>query len=594
MTYRAPVRDLIFTLTEVAGIDAVAATGAFPDYDRDLQAAVLEAAGQFSEEVLAPLNRIGDQKGATCANGAVTAAPGFAEAYRQFAQGGWTGLSAPAHAGGQQLPKALELAAYETVHAANMAFGLCPMLSLAAIEALEAVGTDAQKATYLTKLVSGEWTGAMVLTEPQAGSDLGALTATAVPNGDGTYALTGQKIFITWGDHDGTDNIVHMVLARLPDAPPGPKGISLFLASKYLVRPDGTLGERNAFRPVSIEHKLGIHASPTCVMAYEGATAELVGQPNQGLAHMFVMMNAARLAVGVEGVGIAERAYQQALEYARERRQGRSAWSGEANAPIIDHPDVRRTLAVMKAKTAAARALCLSTGVAADLARHAATEEDRRRWKAREDLFTPIAKAWSTDVGVEVASLGVQVHGGMGFIEETGAAQHYRDARIAPIYEGTNGIQAMDLVGRKLGQDGGQSARELIADMKTTLSMLPRLYVGKPVERFANAVEAVEDATLWLLDRKAAPEGATDVLAGADAYLKLLGDVVGGWMLAKGALAARAILDAGEGDPAWLEGRITLYEVYAANVLGHASSRLAAVGQGGELLERMSVDVLAG
>jgi alkylation response protein AidB-like acyl-CoA dehydrogenase len=594
MTYRAPVRDLIFTLTEIAGLDAVAATGAFPDFDADLTSAVLEAAGQFSEGVLAPLNRVGDQKGATYANGAVTAAPGFADAYRQFAAGGWTGLSAPAHAGGQQLPKALELAAYETVHAANMAFGLCPLLSLAAIEALEAVGTEAQKATYLSKLVSGEWTGAMVLTEPQAGSDLGALTATAIPNGDGTYALSGQKIFITWGDHDATDNIVHMVLARLPDAPPGPKGISLFLASKYLVKPDGTLGERNAFRPVGVEHKLGIHASPTCVMAYEGATAELVGQPNQGLAHMFVMMNAARLAVGVEGVGIAERAYQQALEYARERRQGRSAWTGEANAPIIDHPDVRRALSVMKAKIAAARAICLSTGVAADLAKHAATEEERRRWKGREDLFTPIAKAWSTDVGCEVASMGVQVHGGMGFIEETGAAQHYRDARIAPIYEGTNGIQAMDLVGRKLGQDGGQSARELIADMRATLAALPRLYSGKPVERFANAVEAIEDATLWLLDAKADAARATDVLAGADAYLTLLGDVAGGWMLARGALAARAMVDAGEGDPAWLEGRITLYEVYAANVLGHASSRLAAIGQGGNLLERMSVDVLAG
>jgi len=594
MTYRAPVRDLAFTLQAVAGIDQVAATGAFPDYDADLLGAVLEAAAQFSEGVLAPLNRIGDQKGSNWADGAVTAAPGFADAYRQFAEGGWTGLSAPAHAGGQQLPKALELAAYETIHAANMAFGLCPMLSLAAIEALEAHGTPSQKDLYLSRLVSGEWTGAMVLTEPQAGSDLGALTATATPNGDGTYTLNGQKIFITWGDHDCTDNIVHMVLARLPDAPPGPKGISLFLASKYLAAPDGTLGERNAFRAVGVEHKLGIHASPTCVMAYEGATAELVGQPNQGLAHMFVMMNAARLAVGVEGVGVAERAYQHALAYAQERRQGRSVWTGEANAPIIDHPDVRRMLAVMKAKIAAARAICLSTGVAADLAKHAATEEDRRRWKGREDLFTPIAKAWSTDVGCEVASMGVQIHGGMGFIEETGAAQYYRDARIAPIYEGTNGIQAMDLVGRKLSMDGGQSARELIADMKVTLGQLPRLYTGKPLERFAAAIAAVEDATLWLLDRKAAADGAADVLAAADAYLTLLGDVVGGWMLARGALYARDQLDGGQGDPAWLEGRITLYEVYAANVLGHASSRLAAVGQGGALLERMSVDVLAG
>ena len=593
MTYRAPVRDLAFTL-DVVGADQLSATGAFPDYDSDVRDAVLQAAGQFSEEVLAPLNRIGDQKGSTYADGDVTAAPGFADAYRQFAAGGWTGLSASVSAGGQALPKALELAAYETVHAANMAFGLCPMLSLAAIEALEQVGTEQQKETYLTRLVSGEWTGAMVLTEPGAGSDLGALTATATPNGDGTYSLTGQKIFITWGDHDATDNIVHLVLARLPDAPKGPKGISLFLASKFEVTPDGTLGERNSFRPVGIEHKLGIHASPTCVMAYEGARAELVGRPNEGLAHMFVMMNAARLAVGVEGVGIAERAYQGALAYALDRRQGRSVWTGEASSPIFDHPDVRRSLAVMKAKISAARAICLLTGVAADMAEHAADETDRRRWKAREDLFTPIAKAWSTDVGVEVASAGLQVHGGMGFIEETGAAQHYRDARIAPIYEGTNGIQAMDLVGRKLSMDGGQAARDLITDMKKTLAELSRLYSGKPVERFATAIEAVDDATLWLLDRKADPAAAADVLSGADAYLKLLGDVAGGWLLAKGALLARARLDAGDGDPAWLEGKMDLYEVYAANVLGHVSSRLAAVGQGGALLQRMTVEALAG
>ena len=594
MTYRAPVRDLAFTLQAVAGIDHVAATGAFPDYDAEVLGAVLEAAAQFSEGVLAPLNRIGDLKGSTWADGAVTAAPGFADAYRQFAEGGWTGLSAPAHAGGQQLPKALELAAYETVHAANMAFGLCPMLSLATIEALESHGTDRQKDVYLTRLVSGEWTGAMVLTEPQAGSDLGALTATAVPNGDGTYSLTGQKIFITWGDHDATDNIVHMVLARLPDAPAGPKGISLFLASKFLVNDDGSLGARNSFRAVGVEHKLGIHASPTCVMSYEGATAELVGQPNQGLAHMFVMMNAARLAVGVEGVGIAERAYQHALAYAQDRRQGRSVWTGEANAPIVDHPDVRRMLAVMKAKIAAARAICLSTGVAADLARHAATDEDRRRWKGREDLFTPIAKAWSTDVGCEVASMGVQIHGGMGFIEETGAAQYYRDARIAPIYEGTNGIQAMDLVGRKLGQDGGESARVLIAEMKEALPGITRLLPGKPAERLAAGIEAVEDATLWMLDQKTDPNAGADVLAGADAYLRLMGDVVGGWLLAKGAVAAWSKMENEGADRAWLQGRIDLYEAYAANVLGHCSARLAAVGQGGDLLKRIGAEALAG
>ncbi|AQR62215.1 acyl-CoA dehydrogenase [Brevundimonas sp. LM2] len=586
MTYRAPVRDLAFSLTAVAGIDALAATGAFPDYDADVMAAVLEAAGQFSEGVLAPLNRPGDLAGAKYANGAVTAAPGFADAYRQFAAGGWTGLAAPASAGGQALPKALELAAFETVHAANMAFGLCPMLSLAAIEAIEAHGTEHQKTAYLPRMVSGEWTGAMCLTEPQAGSDLGALTATAVPNADGTYSLTGQKIYITWGDHDATDNIVHMVLARLPDAPAGPKGISLFLANKYLVNPDGTLGDRNAFRPVGIEHKLGIHASPTCTMAYEGATAELVGRPNEGLAHMFVMMNAARVGVGMEGVGIADRAYQHALAYALDRPQGRSVWTGESGAPIFDHPDVRRTLSVMKARIEAARALCLSTGVAADMARHAAPDQ-RAHWKGREDLLTPIAKAWSTDVGVDVASQGVQIHGGMGFVEETGAAQFYRDARIAPIYEGTNGIQAMDLVGRKLSQDGGASAKAIIAEMKATLKDLAGLYTGKPVERFATAIAAVEDATLWILDRKADADGAADVLAAADAYLKLMGDVIGGWMLAKGALAAKARLAANDGDQAWLEGKIALYEIYAANILGHASSRLAAVGQGGDLLRRM-------
>ncbi|WP_292053151.1 MULTISPECIES: acyl-CoA dehydrogenase [unclassified Brevundimonas] len=594
MTYRAPVRDIAFALDAVAGIGDVAATGAFPDYDADVSSAVLEAAGQFSEEVLAPLNRPGDLNGAKYANGAVTAAPGFADAYQQFAAGGWTSLTASVEAGGQALPKALELAAYETVHSANMAFGLCPMLSLAAIEALEAVGNDYQKETYLPKLVSGEWTGAMVLTEPGAGSDLGALTATATPTEDGKYLLNGQKIFITWGDHDATDNIVHLVLARLPGAPAGPKGISLFLASKFHVKEDGSLGDRNSFRPVGIEHKLGIHASPTCVMQYEDAVAELVGRPNEGLAHMFVMMNAARLAVGVEGVGIAERAYQHALAYALERRQGTSVWTGERGAPIFDHPDVRRTLGIMKAKTAAARAICLSTGVAADLARHAASEEERKIWKGREDLFTPIAKAWSTDVGCEVASLGVQIHGGMGFIEETGAAQYYRDARIAPIYEGTNGIQAMDLVGRKLSMDNGESAKRLIEEMKTTLHQLSSIYSGKPVERFATAIESVEDATLWLLDAKQDKTRAADVLAGADAYLKLMGDVVGGWMLAKGALAAKAKLDANDGDAAWLQGKLDLYEVYASNVLGHVSSRLAAVGQGGELLQKLTVEALAG
>ncbi|MBS0295495.1 MAG: acyl-CoA dehydrogenase [Proteobacteria bacterium] len=592
MSFRSPVRDILFSLTEAADLGRLLDTGAYPDLDLETTAAVLEAAGQFSDEVLAPLNRPGDRAGATYANGAVTAAPGFADAYKAFAAGGWNGLAADPEYGGQGLPKALEQAAYECFHAANMAFGLCPMLTLAGIEALHEHGTDRQKLLFLPRLISGEWTGAMVLTEPQAGSDLGALRATARPNADGTYSLDGQKIFITWGDHDCTDNIVHFVLARLPDAPPGPKGISLFLTSKYLVDDEGKLGARNHFRPVGLEHKLGIHASPTCVMAYEGATAELVGRPNEGLSHMFTMMNAARLAVGVEGVGIAQRAWSHAFDYARERRQGRSAWTGEASAPIFDHPDVRRMLAVSKAKIEAARGICLSTAVALDLARHTGDQGDY--WRRRADLFVPIAKAWSTDVGVETASVGVQVHGGMGFIEETGAAQHYRDARITPIYEGTNGIQANDLTGRKLTLTGGQAVRELTAEIRRTIQALtaasnPRLSAA--AEALEAGAKALDDATDWLLAR--GKEAQADVLAGAVAYLALAGEVTGGWMLAKAALAAERRSAAGDGDPEWLAGKLDLLGVYVANVLTSSPARLAQVTQGGATLQGLGADRLA-
>jgi alkylation response protein AidB-like acyl-CoA dehydrogenase len=594
MTYRSPVRDILFTLTEAAGFERLLATGAYPDLDLETASAVVTAAGQFADEVLAPLNRSGDLQGATYANGAVTAAPGFREAYKAFADGGWGGLAGEPQFGGQGLPKALEHAAFECVHAANMAFGLCPMLTLAGIEALQVYGTDKQKKLYLPKLISGEWTGAMVLTEPQAGSDLGTLRTTAKPNGDGTYALDGQKIFITWGDHDVAANIVHFVLARMPDAPAGTKGISLFLTSKLHVDGEGKLGARNAFRPVGVEHKLGIHASPTCVMAYEGATAELIGEPNQGLAHMFTMMNAARLAVGMEGVAIAERAWAQAFDYARERKQGRSAWTGEASAPIFDHPDVRRMLAVAKAKIEAARAICLTTAVCADLAKHASKEADAAAARRREDLFVPIAKAWSTDIGVEVASIGVQVHGGMGFIEETGAAQHYRDARIAPIYEGTNGIQAIDLVGRKLSSDGGEGVHELCAEIRETVSELshsgdPRL--AHAAGRLVAAVGAVETATAWVLKQKATSQ--PDVLAAARPYLQLLGETAGGWMLAKGALSAADRLKAGDGDPTWLGGKLDLLTVYADQVLTGAPGLAAAVCQGAEPLQRLSAEALA-
>jgi alkylation response protein AidB-like acyl-CoA dehydrogenase len=582
MTFRAPVRDIAFAL-ETVGHPALLAR-AFPDLDGDTVAAVLEAAGSFAEAELAPLNRRGDQEGARYENGRVTAAPGFAEAYKAFAAGGWNSLSADPEFGGQGLSKALELSVFEMVHAANMAFGLCPMLTQAAIEALAQHGTDRQKQLVLPKLVSGEWTGAMCLTEPQAGSDLAALTTMARPDGNGGYRLHGQKIFITWGDHDAADNICHLVIARTPDAPPGVKGISLFLASKFLLDEDGKLGARNDFRPGSIEHKLGIHGSPTCVMLYEGAQAELVGELGQGLPHMFVMMNAARLQVGVQGVAIAERAFQQALAFSQERRQGRAVWSGDYPAAIYDHPDVRRTLMLMKAKIEAARAICLTTGVLADLARLADGEEQRAAARARQELLTPIAKAWSTDVGVEVASLGVQVHGGMGFIEETGAAQHYRDARIAPIYEGTNGIQANDLVGRKVGMAGGAVMGELCAEMLLTAQTLtenPELaIVGK---RLAQGAAALEHATGWVM-----AHGGPDALTAATPYLKLAGDVVGGWMLGRQALAA-----AGSDDP-WLKGKAALARLYSGQVLSLAPGLAEGLTDGAGDLEATSAAALAG
>ena len=591
MSFRAPVRDIQFSLDEVAGFGDLIGSRRFADLDRDTVAAVLEAAGQLADQVLSPINRQGDLAGARYANGAVTAAPGFRDAYKAFARGGWIGLSADLELGGQGLPKALEQAAFECFHAANMAFTLCPMLTLAGIEALQAHGTERQKRLYATRLVSGEWTGAMVLTEPQSGSDLSTLRATATPLGDGTYRLTGQKIYITWGDHDCADNIVHFVLARLPDAPAGTRGISLFLASKFLADDEGRLGARNSFRPVGMEHKLGIHGSPTCVMAYEEAIAELIGEPNQGLAHMFTMMNAARLAVGVEGVGIAQRAFAQAYDYANERRQGRSAWTQEASAPIFDQPDVRRMLAVSKARIEAARGLCLSTAVAGDLARG---DDPEGYWKRREDLLVPVAKAWATDVGVEVASTALQVHGGMGFIEETGAAQHYRDARIAPIYEGTNGIQAIDLVGRKLAMTQGQSVTELVDDVRRTIEALHRSgdpRMAQVAASLATASDCLVRATAWLLQLEVAAQGAK--LCGAAGYLRLLGDVTGGWMLAKGAQAAARRLDAGDGDPAWLRGKISLAQVFAANVLAQADGLLAQVTQGEDALRALDRDALA-
>ena len=579
MTYRAPLKSLALAL-KTAGHPALMNQG-FPDLDDDTVAAVLESAGAFAENELAPLNRQGDTVGARYENGKVTAAPGFAEAYQAFVAQGWNSLSASPEHGGQGLTKAMELAVFEMVHAANMAFGLCPMLTQGAIEALALHGTERQKRLILPKLVSGEWTGTMNLTEPQAGTDLAAVTTRAEPDGQGGYRLTGQKIFITWGDHDAAENICHLVLARTPDAPPGVKGISLFLATKKLVDDQGRTGTLNDLRPGSIEHKLGIHGSPTCVMLFEGAQAELVGELNNGIAHMFVMMNAARLQVGVQGVAIAERSFQQALAFAQERKQGRAAWGGET---IYGHPDVRRTLTLMRAKIEAARAICLTTGVLADVARLAETQAERDVAKARQELLTPIAKAWSTDIGVEVASLGVQVHGGMGFIEETGAAQHYRDARIAPIYEGTNGIQAMDLVGRKLAMQDGGVMDALCAEMQQTVQILAGTSGLEIVgTRLDAGVAALERATDWMLSHK-----GPDALSGATAYLKLAGDVIGGWMLAKQALEV-----AGSDDD-WSKSKAVLARVFAGQVLAQAPGLADGVMDGGADLESLSAEALGG
>ena len=578
MTFRAPVRDLAFAL-KTAGLDAVLAQG-FPDADQATVEAVLEAAGQLADEVLAPLNRKGDLEGARIENGEVAAPPGFADAYRAYAEGGWTSLSAGPEHGGQGLPKAVQIAVSEIVQAANMAFGLCPMLSLAAIEALSLHGTERQKRIVLPKLVSGEWTGAMVLTEPQAGTDLAALTTRAEPDGEGGYRLTGQKIFITWGDHDMAENVCHLVLARTPDAPPGVKGISLFLASKRRIDAEGNLGERNAFHAASLEHKLGIHASPTCVMLYEGAEAELVGELGQGLAHMFVMMNAARLEVGVQGVAIAERALQQALAYAQERRQGRAVWSKDEPAAIYDHPDVRRTLALSRARVAAGRGVCLMTAVLADLARVAPTEAERDASRARQELLVPIAKAWCTDMGVDVASAALQVHGGMGFIEETGAAQHYRDARIAPIYEGTNGIQAIDLSGRKLKADQGAAMRALCAEIRQMAETLP----GELAEvgtRLAAGAEALQRAA----DFQLAHQGA-ESLTSAAPFLKLAGDVIGGWVLAR-----QAVVAAGAEAP-WLQAKPALARIYASQILSQAPGLAEAVMEPSPDLAAIAPDAL--
>jgi len=593
MTYRAPINDMLLALNHGAGLKAAVEAGHYGDFDPDIAAAVLEEAGKFASDVLAPLNRVGDQHGIKLEAGKVTTAPGWGDAYKRWTDGGWNAVSGPEAFGGQGLPLAINAVCNEIWSAANMAFQLCPLLTLSAMEALDAHGSDALKKTYLAKLVSGEWTGTMQLTEPHAGSDVGLLRTRAERQADGTYRIKGTKIFITYGDHDMTDNIVHFVLARLPDAPAGTKGISLFLIPKFLVNADGSLGARNDIYPSGIEHKLGIHGCPTCTMTMGdkgGAIGYLIGEENRGMYCMFTMMNQARLAVGLEGVGIADRAYQQALAYAQERRQGRAAddagKAGDGPDPIIVHPDIKRMLMQMRATTAAARTICYATAVALDVSVRAKDANVRGEAASRAALLTPIAKAFSTEIGNEVAYLGVQVHGGMGFIEETGAAQHTRDARITPIYEGTNGIQSIDLVTRKLPAQGGAALWTLLAELDATVKQVEASNdpaFGTTGAKLRDALGSLERASKWLLER--VTSRPNDALAGATPYLRLFGSTLGGCMLAGEALAAKA---GGDG-----ERYITLARFFAESITVQAASLEKTVTESAEAVNGADAVLLA-
>jgi acyl-CoA dehydrogenase len=579
MSYRAPVADIAFTLKHAAGFAPALAEGLYGDLDEDLVDAVLAEAGRFATDVIAPLNVVGDRQGARFKDGVVTTPDGWTQTYRDWAAGGWNGLAAPPQWGGQGLPRAINAACIEMWNSASMAFGIGLILTMGAVETLAAHGNDTLKNRYLPKLVTGEWMGTMQLTEPQAGSDVGALRAKAERAQDGSYRITGQKIFITYGEHDLTDNIIHFVLARLPDAPPGTQGISLFLVPKFLLNADGTLGPRNDVRAHSIEHKMGIHGSPTCTMVFGdqgGAVGYLIGEENHGMACMFTMMNQARLAVALQGVAIAERATQQALAYASERRQGRAAGVKEGSSPIIAHPDVKRMLLTMRAQTRAARAICYATAVAIDRAQRSIDKRARQAAHERASLLTPIAKAFATDTGVEVASLGVQIHGGMGYIEETGAAQHFRDARIAAIYEGTNGIQAIDLVIRKLPLAGGATVETHVAELRRTVQAVTAANhpaFGATGARLGEVIDALERTTKWLRSRSQ----DDTVLAGATPYLRLYATAAGGALLAEEALAALRLA----GDSTAV-ARIAIARFFAEHLVAATSGLEREVVEGGD------------
>ena len=580
--YHPPVREMLFVMNELAGLHQVAALPGLEDASPDMVAAILEEAGKFAADVLDPLNAVGDREGARLRDdGVVATPPGFKDAYRQFCELGWNGLARSPDFGGQGMPHLVAAAVDEMWNSANMAFELCPMLTGGAIEAIETNGSDELKKKYLPKMVSGQWTGTMNLTEPQAGSDLAAVRTKAVPQADGSYKLFGNKIFITYGEHDYTDNIVHLVLGRTPDAPPGVKGISLFVVPKFIVGADGVPGARNDVRCVSLEHKLGIHASPTAVLAFGdagGAVGHVVGEENRGLEYMFVMMNNARFGVGMQGVGLGERAYQRAVAYARERVQGRT---GDTAPGIIGHPDVRRMLLSMRAATEAGRALGYVTAAALDFAHRHPDESVRAHKRAFAELMIPIVKGWGTETAQRTASLGVQVHGGMGYIEETGAAQYLRDARITTIYEGTTGIQANDLVGRKIARDRGAALMDAIAELRETVPQLTATGDAN-LAVIANRLNAGLDALAGAGKHVAESMRADTrgVLAGAVPFLELAGIVFGGGQLARAALAAAAKLASGTGDADFLRAKIATARHFADHFLTQAHG-LAAAATGG-------------
>jgi alkylation response protein AidB-like acyl-CoA dehydrogenase len=594
MSYRAPVKDMLFDLEHLANIGQIAQMPGFEEAGLETAQAVLAECAKFNEGVVAPLNVDGDRNPSSWKDGEVTTTPGFADAYKQYAEGGWQGLQHPAEFGGQGLPKVIGAACVEMLNSANLSFALCPLLTDGGIEALLTAGSDELKATYLEKLVSGEWTGTMNLTEPQAGSDLAMVRTRAEPQPDGTYKVFGTKIFITYGEHDMADNIVHLVLARVTGAPEGVKGISLFVVPKYLVNKDGSRGARNDVHCVSIEHKLGIKASPTAVLQYGdhgGAAGYLVGQENRGLEYMFIMMNAARYAVGVQGVAVAERAYQKAVAYAKDRVQSRPVdGSMNASAPIIHHPDVKRMLMTMRAHIEGCRAMASVAASAYDAAHHHSDADVRKQNQAFYEFLVPLVKGYSTEMSLDVTSLGVQVHGGMGFIEETGAAQYYRDAKILTIYEGTTAIQANDLVGRKTSRDGGQTARAIAAQIEKTEAELARrdTAAARAVhKRLAAARKAFLDVVDFVAGQTKASPNA--VFAGSVPYLLLAGNLVAGWQLARSLLVAEDLAAKGQ-DRAFMEAKIATARFYADHILSKAQGTRDAIVDGAGSVTALAVE----